>query len=114
MSVLGPDGSCRVRGTATGGGPRVVDVSPAGKTEDQVADAPVLAEMSETYTQDADACDGGGGQALTVSVQDGGGGPYLVISTERWAMDEADLVRLVKICRAALRRVKKAQSGRGG
>ncbi len=39
------------------------------------------------FSQEADSCDGGPDQTLTVGVEDAGGGHYFVLSTSRWAFD---------------------------
>jgi hypothetical protein len=40
-----------------------------------------------TFTQEADCCDSGDGQFLTIRTENGGGGDFYVIETERWAFD---------------------------
>ena len=52
--------------------------------------------------QDADCCDGNILQYMTITVADGGGGSYPVLSTERWAIDPANVPSLhsllAKLC----------------
>jgi hypothetical protein len=44
-------------------------------------------EFQMTFTQDADCCDSGNDQFLTIRTENGGGGDFFVIETERWAFD---------------------------
>ena len=63
---------------------------------------PVLNRLTATYYQDADGCDPGMDQVLTLTLDTEGAGPYLVIQTERWAMDHPkELHRLLKAFVAA-------------
>lgn len=48
---------------------------------------PVLNRLTATYYQDADSCDSGMDQVLTLTLDTAGAEPFLIISTERWAMD---------------------------
>ena len=51
---------------------------------------PVLNRLTATYYQDADSCDPGMDQVLTLTLDTEGAGPYLVISTERWAFNDPE------------------------
>jgi hypothetical protein len=44
-------------------------------------------EFQMTFTQNADCCDPGDGQFLTIKTENGGGGDFFVIETKRWAFD---------------------------
>jgi hypothetical protein len=63
---------------------------------------PVINRLVATYYQDADGCDSGMDQVLTLTLDTAGNEPYLVISTERWAIDHPkELHRLLKTFVAA-------------
>ena len=63
---------------------------------------PLLNRLTATYYQDADDCDAGMDQVLTLTLDTAGAGPYLVIQTERWAMNHPkELHRLLKAFVAA-------------
>jgi hypothetical protein len=47
----------------------------------------LLQQFKMTFTQEADCCDSGDGQFLTIRTENGGGGDFYVIETERWAFD---------------------------
>jgi hypothetical protein len=67
-----------------------------------VSDTEVVVR-SVTFQQNADSCDGGGEQELTVLIEDAGGGSYYVLRTERWAVDsELEVVKLLKAVNAAV------------
>jgi len=63
---------------------------------------PVLNRLTATYYQDADSCDPGMDQVLTLTLDTAGAEPFLIISTERWAIDTPEeLMRLLKAFVAA-------------
>lgn len=63
---------------------------------------PTINRLVATYYQDADDCDRGVDQILTLTLDTAGAKPYLVIQTERWAMDHPkELHRLMKAFVAA-------------
>ena len=69
----------------------------------------VLAEISETYTQDVDCCSPESiCHTMTIKTQDGGGGAFVVIQTERWAFDLDELKKFVKMCTRLIKQVDKA------
>lgn len=69
----------------------------------------VLAEISETYTQDPDCCSPESiCHQMIVKTQDGGVGAYIVIQTERWAFDIDELKKFVKLCDKLIKRVDRA------
>jgi hypothetical protein len=57
---------------------------------------PTLTRLVAHYYQDADDCDRGVDQVLTLTLDTAGVDPFLVVSTERWAMDTPEeLLRLL-------------------
>lgn len=64
-----------------------------------------LVEVSDTYIQEGDCCEGGD-QFLKVFTQDGGSGQYIVIETELWAIDPDRLDDFLIMIRNALNGVE--------
>jgi hypothetical protein len=50
-----------------------------------------------TFTQEADCCDSGNGQFITIKTENGGGGDFYIIETEIWAFDKIpELITILK------------------
>ena len=63
---------------------------------------PTINRLVATYYQDADDCDRGVDQVLTLTLDTVGADPYLAISTERWAIDHPEeLLRILEAFVAA-------------
>jgi hypothetical protein len=54
---------------------------------------PKLFEWTETWIQESDTNDPGGGQALRLKAEDNGAGEgcFLVVETKRWALDRENI-----------------------
>jgi len=60
-----------------------------------------LGELTATFCQDNDCCDSGKlGQDIKVEIVDGGGGNYALLSSERWAIEPADMQWLAAVVKA--------------
>jgi len=51
---------------------------------------PAINRLVATYYQEADSCDPGMDQVITLTLDTAGAEPFLIISTERWAMDQPE------------------------
>jgi len=64
--------------------------------------APTLHRLEATYYQDADGCDPGVDQVLTLTLEEAGGGPFVTLRTARWAIDDRqELIALLREFEAA-------------
>lgn len=70
-----------------------------------------LQEVKLTYSQDADSCDPGDYQFLTIETMDGGAGPFLVIGTPRWALDFEEIDAFAELLREAVRLQQRGLDG---